>query len=247
MIERVEIGSVYLSSSGIKFRVDDVRKHGQDCSLAMVCYTNLEPTKDSPTGTGWVISESLFLKLFDECSEPERVVFLDFDGVFTITSDGVFCKDYVNRRAISLLNSVFEKTKAKIVVSSSWRVGEDRVRLNAYLDLAGIRGKLHLDFKTTSKGSGFRGEQVKEWLSRHPEVEQYAIVDDETDFFDDQLKNLVHVDMYEGFGGRDCARLLSVFGLAVDKDSLRPFKTRGVGGDLKPYYDEYLESLEKGG
>ena len=242
MLETVEPKKVYVSPSGIGFVVDEIRRHGQDCSLAMVCYTNLDPTKDYPAGTKWTIAESMFLARFSEYDGPEkhRVAFLDFDGVFTLTYGRAARVDnYVKASAVAFLDSALTELGIKIVVSSSWRIGEDRLRLSTYLDLAGFTARLHDDFKTKST-DGFRGNDVREWLSRHPEVTEWVIIDDETDFHEDQLDRLVHVDMAEGFGARDHVRLKSVFGGVNDPNLLRPFKTRGIGRDLPTYYDQYL-------
>ena len=63
------VGSNYLSPSGIKFKLLHKAKHGQDCSLAMIVYTNIEPTHDRPVGEIWVIAESLFIRLFKETNK----------------------------------------------------------------------------------------------------------------------------------------------------------------------------------
>ena len=69
MIDIIERG-IYLSPSGLKFKVLHKAKHGQDCSLPMVVYTNIEKTHDRDIGEVWVMCESLFLKLFKEkCNE----------------------------------------------------------------------------------------------------------------------------------------------------------------------------------
>lgn len=34
--------------------------------------------------------------------------------------------------------------------------------------------------------SGIRGDEVNAWLAKHPEVEKYAILDDDSDFYPDQ-------------------------------------------------------------
>lgn len=57
--EELAVNKRCLSPSGILFG-----SHGQDCSIGMVVYTNLEPTYDYPIGKIWVISESLFIKQF---------------------------------------------------------------------------------------------------------------------------------------------------------------------------------------
>lgn len=246
MLEKVEPKKVYVSPSGIRFRVDEIRRHGQDCSLAMVCYTNLDPTKDYPVGTKWTIAESMFLARFSEYDGPEkhRVAFLDFDGVFTLTYGRVAKVDSVKASAVAFLDSALTELGIKIVVSSSWRIGEDRLCLSTYLDLAGFTARLHDDFKTKST-DGFRGNDVREWLSRHPEVTEWVIIDDETDFHEDQLDRLVHVDMAEGFGARDYVRLKSVFWGSKRSESFTTFQdSRCIGRDLPTYYDQYL--LENG-
>lgn len=64
MLEMIEEGREYLSPSGLRFKVQTLARHAQDCSWPMVVYTNLEPTRDAPTGTTWVIAESIFLRTF---------------------------------------------------------------------------------------------------------------------------------------------------------------------------------------
>ena len=42
----------------------------------------------------------------------------------------------------------------------------------------------------TPNQRGLRGEEIQMWLMLHPEVEQYAILDDDDDMLPDQLPNL---------------------------------------------------------
>ena len=64
MIEEIELGAVYFSPSGLPFKVTGRSWYGYNCSVPMINYTNLLPTKDKPTGHRWVIEESTFLKTF---------------------------------------------------------------------------------------------------------------------------------------------------------------------------------------
>lgn len=66
MLESYEEGGEYKSPSGLRFKVLFKAQHGQDCSWPMVVYTNLEPTKDAPTGKIWTIAESIFLRTFSD-------------------------------------------------------------------------------------------------------------------------------------------------------------------------------------
>ena len=62
--EELAVNKKCLSPSGILFEILHLAAHGQDCSQAMVVYSNLEPTYDYPVGKIWVIAESLFIKQF---------------------------------------------------------------------------------------------------------------------------------------------------------------------------------------
>lgn len=67
MTYEVKDGVVYKSKrSGIPFRVKEIARHAQDCSIEMVVYQNCVTTEDYPPFTTWVIEMSLFLKRFDE-------------------------------------------------------------------------------------------------------------------------------------------------------------------------------------
>ena len=74
-IFEVQENTTYLSRSGIKFAVLYKAKHGQDCTLPIVVYTNLEPTSDRPVGEIWTMEETLFMKLFrtDPAAKEKRV------------------------------------------------------------------------------------------------------------------------------------------------------------------------------
>jgi hypothetical protein len=123
-----------------------------------------------------------------------RVIFLDVDGVLN-------CAKYLRQSAnggivgidpyrVALLHRIIEATGAKVVVSSSWRLGDE--------NLAVVRRScdpFYLD-RTPSLRDAFyrpetrdripylnipRGAEITTWLFNHPEVTHYAILDDERD------------------------------------------------------------------
>lgn len=64
---------------------------------------------------------------------------------------------------------------------------------------------------TDSKGS-CRGEEIKRWLDEHDEVENYIILDDDSDMLNEQLTHFVQTDTYEGITDREkklCIALLN--------------------------------------
>ena len=72
MISDITVGHIYKSPSDKPFIVDCIAAHGQDCSLPMVVYRNLEPTSDRPADSVWVIPESLFVMQFSEYESGEH-------------------------------------------------------------------------------------------------------------------------------------------------------------------------------
>lgn len=64
MLYEVIPHSTVKSKSGLRFKVLHLARHGQDCSIPMVVYTNLEKTIDAEIGTIWVIEESIFMQRF---------------------------------------------------------------------------------------------------------------------------------------------------------------------------------------
>lgn len=43
-----------------------------------------------------------------------------------------------------------------------------------------------------------RGDEIAEWLSRHPEVTKYAIIDDDSDMLPEQMPHFVHTQAVDG-------------------------------------------------
>lgn len=132
----------------------------------------------------------------------DRVLFLDMDGVIA-SPRAYMVREHVGDRdlrwidpvAMGLLNRLVKEHPVKIVVSSVWR-GDPEFR--EMFKRAGFKGEFHDDWRTrTDRGlGGFRGDDVNEWLARHPEVTHHIILDDESDFHHGQP--LIKCDMYNG-------------------------------------------------
>jgi hypothetical protein len=141
-----------------------------------------------------------------------KIIFLDFDGVITTLKT----RWKIDMDKIKIINDICDKTDAKIVVSSSWRIGYRGVvsvfRLslknyftkNQYLDHFKNTFDKFIDNIVGMTDSGScRGNEIKFYMNEHPEVENYVIVDDDSDMCDYQLFNFVQTDTYEGITERD--------------------------------------------
>jgi hypothetical protein len=109
-----------------------------------------------------------------------KVIFYDIDGV--LNSDATpNPRDFpyvVDKRLLRRFKALLERTGAKAVMSSTWRV--DPVGLCA----ARYFGIPIFDV-CPDRPKSPRCNEVKLWLKRHPKVTRYAVIDDEDDELDE--------------------------------------------------------------
>jgi hypothetical protein len=80
-----------------------------------------------------------------------------------------------------------------VVLSSSWREVAKR--------RAEVDKRVLPCFDVTpifDEADDVRGCEIQAWLELHPEVDRYAILDDDTDFLEHQLPNFFHTSPYTG-------------------------------------------------
>lgn len=142
-----------------------------------------------------------------------KIIFLDIDGVLNtlLTGDYLadgFQFDHTNwgGQQCLALRKIIDQTNAKVVISSTWRKHIDlgfheTERWNHEFASAGIPAVCI--GVTGNARNNFRGREVRDWLSEHPEVTEYVILDDESDFYPDQPR--VRVNSETGLSDRDMA------------------------------------------
>ena len=101
-----------------------------------------------------------------------KIIFLDIDGVLnnhnTLGESLNWEPDLVE-----ILNRVIKETKAKIVLSSTWRW------IERYRNI--IKNDMKIDFiDVTPKLWEERGHEIQAWLDENP-VENFIILDDDSD------------------------------------------------------------------
>jgi HAD domain in Swiss Army Knife RNA repair proteins len=125
-----------------------------------------------------------------------KVLFLDIDGVVNCKTTrqrhhGLLGID--PRLAEIVRNVVLAVPGLKVVLSSSWRCLEDGRAL--------IEKKVVPCFDITplfDEEDDVRGYEIQAWVELHPEVDRYAILDDDTDFLEHQLPNFFHTSPKTG-------------------------------------------------
>lgn len=123
-----------------------------------------------------------------------KILFLDIDGVCN-SRDYLYRLRAKNKKATlwygidpeaaKLVRRIVKETGCKVVLSSTWRLYEDgkaqvRREVCHFVDCT-------KDLQAGAKrGYVPRGDEVQDWLNRHPSVTQYAILDDDSDFAPNQ-------------------------------------------------------------
>lgn len=153
-----------------------------------------------------------------------KVIFLDFDGVITTPET----KWNIGLVYVKRIKEICDKTEAKLVISSSWQryIGTKNMSREERVDywlqgtlMKGFRGyikKFFKDYTYDMSGRFYgeygsdRGADIKSWLVRHPEVDNYVIIDDEGDMLDEQLFHFVQTDWVFGIQDREVKLAIDV-------------------------------------
>lgn len=151
-----------------------------------------------------------------------RILFLDVDGVLNYRAIFVPGNPQpICPLAWSRLEAILAATGAQVVLSSTWRMNDHPDDpYHAKLRQIGLFRHTHPDWRTKhnlpSTGDGplkvwpTRGDEIAEWLSRHPEIAAFAIVDDDSDLRDEQLHAFVQTSFAAGLTDAHRDRLIAI-------------------------------------
>lgn len=153
-----------------------------------------------------------------------KIIFLDIDGVLNhqlwfaarknekVETDLDYDRSMIDPQKVELLNDLIDETKAKVVISSSWRKTHTKEQLQSLLESKGFTGEVIgltpcLKF-TGLEGYGYsvpRGAEIKAWLEINKSTlldkmskVPYVILDDDSDMLFSQRENFFWVDSYCG-------------------------------------------------
>jgi hypothetical protein len=166
-----------------------------------------------------------------------KIIFLDFDGVLNSSRSAAalggygslyraningLSKDTLKLDPISviLLRRIVETTGAKIVISSSWRIGTKIEDFHDVFDVYDWNTREIIIDKTKVSGK-IRGDEVELWLIDHIHlgIEKFAIIDDESDFKPAQKPFLVQTQSSLGLSHISYNKCLEILG-AISEDEV---------------------------
>lgn len=145
-----------------------------------------------------------------------RALFLDVDGVLTSSrselaigsprdlSPGEVVK--YDRVAVGLVRRLCEVGEIGVVISSARRALHDWTEFGRALDLPTIG---------QTPAIGRRGVEIQAWLDSHPEIEQFAIVDDLDEMLPTQRSHFVRTTYGDGLCFTTLRDLAAKFDLNV--------------------------------
>lgn len=126
-----------------------------------------------------------------------KVLFVDFDGVL-VPFQGVDRKKRPALAApecVSNLNSIVEKTGAKVVVSSSWRLFPPLEALAKLMKGWGFTGEV---IDKTPHRKETRGHEILSWLDENDKIDAFVVLDDDASDLHLVRAHLVATDPMRG-------------------------------------------------
>lgn len=139
-----------------------------------------------------------------------KVIFLDIDGVLNrlgTLQQGRTRKDWhgligMEPELVKRFNTLIKETGAKVVLSSAWRgsdiwkedMRQNGLRVRNFIDRTGYRNDLRGGMEANR-----RGHEIQDWIDAHPEIEKYAIIDDDSDMLPTQMQSFFKCDHITGF------------------------------------------------
>lgn len=175
----------------------------------------------------------------------ENIIFLDIDGVLNcqLFYDSRQFKDYkeakktlrkslkakeierleyyssqICKQRIDWFNDLCKDVDAKVVISSTWRMGKTVEELQEIMNYCG--GTFEIVGKTIRNGFE-RGTEIAKWLRDNINKEthgcnyydfyRYAIIDDDSDMLLNQANHFFQTDNYSGLTPSTCYRIKNFF------------------------------------
>lgn len=129
-----------------------------------------------------------------------------------------YYKSQICATRIEWFNNLCIETKAKVVISSSWRHSKTIGELKEIFEYAG--GTFNIIGKTPDLNGIERGAEISKWLKdschilfgvHYFDFHTYAIIDDDSDMLLNQADHFFQTDNYSGLTPNTCYRVKRFF------------------------------------
>ena len=134
----------------------------------------------------------------------DKIVFVDVDGVLNtaFTERRIYCYTFVDTRKVLRLRDIVERTGAKIVLTSTWRIADTPIGEMCYdalkAEFERVRCPVWEDATPVLPGAK-RWQEINAWLLLHGEVDNFVILDDwGEEEFRPMINHLVRTDPFKG-------------------------------------------------
>lgn len=134
-----------------------------------------------------------------------KVIFLDIDGVlntyesleaaYDVDPGSNFTSDGWLLKCVKQLKRIIRETGAKIVISSSWRIGHEEALREGFerFDIP-----MWIDTTPYKMSLSHRGTEIAWWLEGRDDIDRYVILDDDGRMNDDQKPFFVQTHWRKG-------------------------------------------------
>lgn len=144
-----------------------------------------------------------------------KCAFLDIDGC--LNSDKTVAKTPnhflgISSEKVKLIKEIVKATGASLVLSSSWRLMDESDADKKYLYRQFRYKGLSFAGQTANLG-GNRGKEIRDYLDKHTNIEQFVIIDDEflREFEEYNLsKHFVHTNYVTGITKKDVEKAIKI-------------------------------------
>lgn len=171
-------------------------------------------------------------------NKDQWVIFLDIDGVLNTRETMMECfrrpaslHNYgpwlhpLDVNAVTRLNRITDATNARLVLSSTWRIGSEDEFLATIAWIAQQGVKAPILSRTPDGPFGAqernRGRQIEAWLHEHYKiVERFVIIDDDSDM-EPFESYLVQTDTWDGLTDDKAAEVIKFLQSNASKYELR--------------------------
>jgi len=148
-----------------------------------------------------------------------KYIFLDFDGALNTEQyqaelhiAGCPTADeygpLFDPKAVACLGEIIDATKAKIVVTSSWRYIHDKDVLSEMWKKRGLPGKIYC-FLPTECSENNRGKEIKEFIA-HETNTPYVIIDNSDEILPEQKEAYIEVNPLTGISQNDVNKAVEI-------------------------------------